>query len=70
MQRVSRKRTDKSDLALGSTEWEWGGCGDNVNFGHKKSKAFMSFPYRRKRKSDMKALIRLHNNAAGRLVSF
>lgn len=45
--------------------WEWGGCGDNVNYGYKKSKAFMDSPYRKR--SDIKTLVKLHNNDAGRL---
>lgn len=64
-------RRERMGLGLVPTEvgdWEWGGCGDNVAFGYKKSKAFMDFPYRKR--SDMKTLVRLHNNDAGRLVSF
>lgn len=48
-------------------EWEWGGCGDNINYGFKKSKDFLDTRY--KRRSDMKTLVKLHNYAAGRLVS-
>lgn len=48
-------------------DWEWGGCGDNVNFGFKKSREFMDAPYRKR--SDIKTLVKLHNNDAGRLVS-
>jgi wingless-type MMTV integration site family protein 6 len=48
-------------------DWVWGGCGDNVNFGYRKSKDFMDAPYRRR--SDIKTLVKLHNNNAGRLVS-
>lgn len=47
-------------------EWEWGGCGDNVNFGFRKSRDFMDAPYRKR--SDIKTLVKLHNNDAGRLV--
>lgn len=47
-------------------DWEWGGCGDNVNFGFKKSRDFMDAPYRKR--SDIKTLVKLHNNDAGRLV--
>lgn len=49
-------------------DWEWGGCGDNVNFGFKKSRDFMDAPY--KKRSDIKTLMKLHNNDAGRLVSY
>lgn len=48
-------------------DWEWGGCGDNVNFGFKKSRDFMDAPYRKR--SDIKTLVKLHNNDAGRLVN-
>ncbi|XP_049803160.1 protein Wnt-6 [Schistocerca nitens] len=47
-------------------EWQWGGCGDNVNFGYRRSKDFMDAPYRRR--SDIKTLVKLHNNDAGRLA--
>ena len=47
--------------------WEWGGCGDNIEFGYTKSKEFMDTQIRRR--SDVKTLITLHNNEAGRLVS-
>ncbi|XP_059583528.1 protein Wnt-6 [Alligator mississippiensis] len=47
--------------------WEWGGCGDNVRFGYEKSQLFMDA--RRKRgKADIRALVDLHNNEAGRLA--
>ena len=54
----------------GTTEgvkWEWGGCGDDVEFGYEKSKQFMDAK-RKKGKSDIRTLIDLHNNEAGRLV--
>lgn len=64
-----RKLTKKmKELSVPSEgEWEWGGCGDNINFGVRKSKDFMDRRY--KRRSDMKTLVKLHNYAAGRLVS-
>uniref|UniRef100_A0A8C6UZG8 Protein Wnt n=1 Tax=Neogobius melanostomus TaxID=47308 RepID=A0A8C6UZG8_9GOBI len=37
-------------------KWEWGGCGDDVEFGYEKSK------------HDIRTLIDLHNNEAGRLA--
>lgn len=48
-------------------KWEWGGCADDVEFGYEKSKQFMDAK-RRRGKSDIRALIDLHNNEAGRLV--
>lgn len=50
-------------------EWEWGGCGDNVEYGYKKSKEFMD-ARKKKRRGDLTTRIQLHNNDAGRLVSF
>ncbi|XP_057708823.1 protein Wnt-6 isoform X2 [Corythoichthys intestinalis] len=48
-------------------KWEWGGCGDDVEFGYDKSKQFMDAK-RRRGKSDIRTLIDLHNNEAGRLA--
>lgn len=50
-----------------TTDWEWGGCGDNVNYGVRKSREWMDALYRKR--SDIKTLVMLHNNDAGRLVS-
>ncbi|KAL7044674.1 hypothetical protein ACKWTF_002022 [Chironomus riparius] len=46
--------------------WEWSGCDDNVNFGNRKSKDFLDARYRRR--SDIKTLVRIHNNDAGRMA--
>lgn len=48
-------------------DWQWGGCGDNVMFGFRKSKDFLDSRYQRL--SDIRTLVKLHNNNAGRLVS-
>lgn len=55
------------NIVMPEGDWEWGGCGDNVNFGFRKSKEFLDSRY--KRRSDIKTLVKLHNNDAGRLVS-
>ncbi|XP_076848772.1 protein Wnt-6 [Brachyhypopomus gauderio] len=47
--------------------WEWGGCGDDVDFGHDVSRQFVD-SRRRKGKSDIRTLTDLHNKEAGRLV--
>lgn len=70
---ATRSRGPPPRLAsIGPTEgvkWEWGGCGDDVEFGYEKSKQFMD-ARRRKGKSDIRTLIDLHNNEAGRLVCY
>lgn len=57
-----------NNLSVSEGDWEWGGCGDNVNFGLRKSRDFLDTRY--KKRSDMKTLVKLHNYDAGRLVSF
>ena len=52
----------------GNTAWEWGGCGDDVQFGYAKSRQFMDAHWK-KGGSDIRTQINLHNNEAGRLVS-
>ncbi|XP_039279464.1 protein Wnt-6 isoform X1 [Nilaparvata lugens] len=59
--------TEVSNGVSMETDWEWGGCGDNVNYGYRKSRAFLDAPYRKR--TDIKSLVKLHNNDAGRLVS-
>ncbi|KAG9277650.1 protein Wnt-6-like [Astyanax mexicanus] len=53
--------------ALQDLRWEWGGCGDDVDFGYEISRQFMD-TRRRKEKSDIRTLVDLHNNEAGRLA--
>ncbi|XP_050077717.1 protein Wnt-6 [Anopheles maculipalpis] len=53
-------------LTVQEDKWKWGGCDDNVNFGVRKSKDFLDA--RLRKKSDIKTLVRLHNNDAGRLA--
>ena len=54
--------------------WVWGGCGDNVEFGVRKSRDFMDATPRRKKnhqkRNDIRTLLHLHNNEAGRLVRY
>ncbi|KAF5896344.1 protein Wnt-6-like, partial [Clarias magur] len=52
--------------ALQDQHWEWGGCGDDVDFGYKISRQFLD-TRKRKGLSDIRSLIDLHNNEAGRL---
>ncbi|ODM95642.1 Protein Wnt-6 [Orchesella cincta] len=46
--------------------WEWGGCGDNVHIGYERSKDILDIKYRRR--SDIRSLLLLHNNEAGRMA--
>lgn len=55
------------NVILPEGDWQWGGCGDNVMYGFRKSKEFLDSRYRRR--SDIRTLVKLHNNNAGRLVS-
>ncbi|XP_021952979.1 protein Wnt-1 [Folsomia candida] len=55
---LSGKSTDGS--------WEWGGCGDNVFIGYERSKDILDIKIRRR--SDIRSLMLLHNNEAGRLA--
>uniref|UniRef100_A0A8C9UUN5 Protein Wnt n=1 Tax=Spermophilus dauricus TaxID=99837 RepID=A0A8C9UUN5_SPEDA len=45
----------------------WGGCGDDVDFGDEKSRLFMDARHKQGR-GDIRALVQLHNNEAGRLA--
>lgn len=58
---------DASGQPVVGENWEWSGCDDNVNFGNRKSKDFLDA--RLRRRSDIKTLVKIHNNDAGRLVS-
>ncbi|XP_071502659.1 protein Wnt-6-like [Diadema antillarum] len=51
---------------VGGEDWEWGGCGDDVDFGYRKSKEFVDAHMRRR--SDIKTLVTLHNNEVGRMA--
>ena len=64
----NRRRRLLKNIKFPEGEWEWGGCSDNVNFGFRHSRIFLDSKYRRR--SDLRTLVKLHNNMAGRLVSF
>ena len=63
----SSSSSSSSSSSGEGVKWEWGGCGDDVEFGYEKSKQFMDAK-RRRGKSDIRTLVDLHNNEAGRLV--
>lgn len=47
--------------------YDWGGCSDNINYGIKFAKAFVDA--RESMVKDARALMNLHNNRCGRMVS-
>lgn len=60
--------TDSTGQPVMGENWEWSGCDDNVNFGNRKSKDFLDARFRRRK--DIKTLVKVHNNDAGRMVSY
>jgi wingless-type MMTV integration site family, member 1 len=48
-------------------DWEWGGCSDNLAFGYKFSREFVDTGERGRTQREK---MNLHNNEAGRAVSF
>lgn len=60
----SQKRGQSSD---DRGNFDWGGCSDNINYGIKFAKAFVDA--RERTVKDARALMNLHNNRCGRMVS-
>lgn len=51
-------------------EWHWTGCDDNVGFGARTARDFMDWRYLRGHDSrDIRSIVMLWNNEAGRRVS-
>lgn len=61
----SQKRGRDTDIR---GTFDWGGCSDNINYGIKFAKAFVDA--REKMVKDARALMNLHNNRCGRMVSW
>jgi len=64
---------DRSRLKYNPTvrDWKWGGCSDNIRYGMAFAKHFVDGPDRQVRKQDsgdMRSLMNLHNNRAGRIA--
>nr|WCQ76354.1 wingless [Triops longicaudatus] len=49
---------------LSGTDWEWGGCSDNIQFGVKFSREFVD---EGEKGHDIRYMMNLHNNEAGRM---
>lgn len=65
--KVKKKTINSNSNQMTESDFKWAGCGENIDFGMKKSKDFLDIIY--KKRSDMKTLVKLHNYVAGRLVS-
>ena len=57
---------DYTQRGPSGSDWEWGGCSDNIQFGMKFSREFVDAGEKAR---DMRCLVNLHNNEAGRAVS-
>ena len=49
----------------GGQGWEWGGCSDNIAFGHRFSQKFVDADEKGR---DLRFMMNIHNNEVGRLV--
>ena len=58
---------DYSQRGPSGADWEWGGCSDNIQFGVKFSREFVDAGEKGR---DIRYMMNLHNNEAGRVVSF
>ena len=56
----------KSLTKTESTQWKWGGCSHNLDYGIDFSRQFLDS---REKAGDIQSTVNLHNNQAGRLVS-
>ena len=57
---------DYSQRGPSGSDWEWGGCSDNIQFGVKFSREFVDAGEKGR---DIRYMMNLHNNEAGRVVS-
>lgn len=60
-------RTSHEPKNLKNNRWEWTGCSHNLQYGVEFSKRFLDI---REHDDDLQSKINLHNNDAGRSVSF
>lgn len=55
------------NTVIGPKNWQWGGCSDNIAYGLKFSREFVDVGERGR---NLREKMNLHNNEAGRAVSF
>lgn len=61
-----KSKKDKESYEEAKERFRWGGCSDNIELGFNLAKTFLDD---REIGHDTKAIITLHNNEVGRLVS-
>nr|XP_039251882.1 uncharacterized protein LOC120329347 [Styela clava] len=61
-------KTTEENLRKVAAEFEWGGCGDQIEYGDRISRLFTENFGRKFQSSDLKAKIEIHNMEAGRLA--
>ncbi|KAJ9579530.1 hypothetical protein L9F63_004822, partial [Diploptera punctata] len=62
-----QSRAPQVSAVHGLRDWEWGGCSDNIGFGFKFSREFVDTGERGR---NLREKMNLHNNEAGRAVSW
>lgn len=67
IQSCSCDYTHQSRPPSTTRDWEWGGCSDNIGYGFKFSREFVDTGERGR---NLREKMNLHNNEAGRAVSF
>jgi len=67
IQSCSCDYTHHSRASSAVQDWEWGGCSDNIGYGFKFSREFVDTGERGR---NLREKMNLHNNEAGRAVSF
>jgi wingless-type MMTV integration site family protein 4 len=66
---VDKCGCDRSVRGRSPQGFEWAGCSDNIAYGSAFSQMFVDARERAKGKQSDRALMNLHNNEAGRMVS-
>lgn len=62
---------DQKYTGVADEGWEWAGCSDDIDYGIEFSKKFVDARERgRKAENPARVLMNLHNNNAGRVVSW
>lgn len=61
---------DRSIQGNSGKGFQWAGCSDNIHYGSAFSRNFVDATERRKKQTTARMLMNLHNNEAGRKVTY